>query len=140
MPFIDRAHVAVWNTVWRSAMRMDQWFGSTADETIYQQTSGSIAPALLWDEFDGLQPRLRFDVDMPLPHMNERLARVRRAREPRRIRDRAVAPAPAPSRSQYGPTRGRRDACLASATASPSRAAVSRPTPASASARRSIPS
>ena len=71
-PWIDRAHAGVFNAVWRSAMRMDQWFGSTADEAAYMETSGSIAPALLYDEFDGLQPRLRFQVDMPLPQINER--------------------------------------------------------------------
>ncbi len=37
-----------------------------------QETSGSIAPALLYDEFDGFQPRLRFQVDVPLPRINER--------------------------------------------------------------------
>ena len=71
-PWIDRAHDGVFNAVWRSAMRMDRWFGSTADETAYLQTSGSIAPALLYDEFDGFQPRFRFQVDVPLPQINER--------------------------------------------------------------------
>jgi len=71
-PWIDRAHDGVFNSVWRSAMRMDQWFGSTADEAAYMKTSGSIAPALLYDEFDGFQPRLRFQVDVPLPQLNER--------------------------------------------------------------------
>jgi len=71
-PWIDRAHQGVFNAVWRSAMRMDQWFGSTADEAAYMETSGSIAPALLYDEFDGFQPRLRFQVDVPLPQINER--------------------------------------------------------------------
>jgi hypothetical protein len=71
-PWIDRAHSGVFNAVWRSAMRMDQWFGSTANESAYMQTSGSIAPALLYDEFDGFQPRLRFQVDMPLPSINEK--------------------------------------------------------------------
>ena len=71
-PWIDRAHEGVFNAVWRSAMRMDQWFGSTADDAAYMQTSGSIAPALLYDEFDGFQPRLRFQVDVPLPQLNER--------------------------------------------------------------------
>ena len=52
----------------------DGWFGQQrGDETLYQQANGSISPALLWDKFDGLQPRLRFDVDVPLPHMNTRL-------------------------------------------------------------------
>jgi hypothetical protein len=71
-PWIDRAHQGVFNAVWRSAMRMDQWFGSTADESAYMETSGSLAPALLYDDYDGFQPRLRFQVDMPLPQINER--------------------------------------------------------------------
>jgi hypothetical protein len=71
-PWIDRAHNGVFNAVWRSAMRMDQWFGSTADDAAYMETSGSIAPALLYDEFDGFQPRFRFQVDVPLPQINER--------------------------------------------------------------------
>ena len=71
-PWIDRLHQGVFNAVWRSAMRVDQWFGSTADENAYMQTSGSIAPSLLYDEFDGFQPRLRFQVDVPLPRVNER--------------------------------------------------------------------
>jgi len=72
-PWIDRAHQGVFNAVWRSAMRVDQWFGSAADEAAYMQTSGSIAPALLYDGFDGFQAKLRFQVDVPLPRMNERL-------------------------------------------------------------------
>jgi hypothetical protein len=71
-PWIDRAHQGVFNAVWRSAMRMDQWFGAEADESAYMETSGSIAPALLYDEFDGFRPRLRFQVDVPLPQLNER--------------------------------------------------------------------
>ncbi|MES1263618.1 MAG: hypothetical protein ABUL69_04630, partial [Peristeroidobacter soli] len=31
VPFIDRAHLAVWNTVWKSAMRTDSWFGGGND-------------------------------------------------------------------------------------------------------------
>src|ERR1044071_3810138 len=51
-PWIDRAHQGVFNAVWRSAMRMDQMFGGGADEAVYMQTTGSIAPALLYDELD----------------------------------------------------------------------------------------
>lgn len=71
-PWLDRMHQSTFDAVWRSAMHVDQWFGSTADETTYMRTSGSIAPALLYDEFDGFQPRLRFEVDVPLPRLNER--------------------------------------------------------------------
>ncbi len=71
-PWLDRLHRSVFNAVWRSGMQVDQWFGSTADEAAYMQTSGSIAPSLLYDEFDGFQPRLRFQVDIPLPQLNEK--------------------------------------------------------------------
>ncbi|MEO8017039.1 MAG: hypothetical protein ABI769_04435 [Pseudomonadota bacterium] len=73
MKFVDRAHLELWRFVWRSAMRMDTKFGGDYDDTVYKNTSGSLAPSLLWDEFDGLQPRLRFQVDVPLPHLNKRL-------------------------------------------------------------------
>jgi hypothetical protein len=72
-PWIDRMHNGVFNAVWRTAMRVDHWFGGTADENAYRQTTGSLAPALLWDEFDGFTPRVRFQVDVPLPRINERL-------------------------------------------------------------------
>jgi len=71
-PWIDRAHQGVFNAVWRSAMRMDQLFGGGGDEAAYMETTGSLAPALLYDRFDGLQPRVRFQVDVPLPQINER--------------------------------------------------------------------
>jgi len=72
-PWIDRAHQGVFNAVWRSAMRMDRWFGGGTDEAAYMETTGSLAPAILYDRFDGVQPRLRFQVDVPLPQLNERL-------------------------------------------------------------------
>jgi len=102
VPFIDRVHVGVWNSVWRSAMYADRKFGSDAEETLYQQTSGSIAPALLWDKFDGLTPRLRFQVDVPLPHMNKRLhAFVGRVNRDEYVTERS--PASGAFAKQYGP-------------------------------------
>ena len=71
-PWIDRAHQGMFNAVWRSAMRMDRMFGGGSDEAAYMQTTGSLAPAVLYDDFDGFQPRLRFQVDVPLPQINER--------------------------------------------------------------------
>jgi hypothetical protein len=100
--FIDRAHYSIWKTVWRSAMRMDHMFGSTADESLYQQTSGSLAPALLWDKFDGLKHRLRFQVDVPLPHMNERLhAFIGRVNRDEYVTERS--PESGAFAKQYGP-------------------------------------
>jgi hypothetical protein len=71
-PWLDRVHQDVFNAVWRSAMRMDRMFGGSTDEAAYMETTGSIAPALLYDQFDGFQPRVRFQVDVPLPQINER--------------------------------------------------------------------
>jgi hypothetical protein len=72
-PWLDRAHLWLFNSVWRSARTVDGWFGPESDDAnYYRQTEGSIAPALLWDEYDGFQPKLRFNVDLPLPRMNER--------------------------------------------------------------------
>jgi hypothetical protein len=102
-PFIDRAHNGVFNAVWRSAMRMDQWFGSKESEAAYLQTSGSIAPALLYDQFDGFQPRFRFQVDVPLPQLNERFhAFVGRVNREEYVTERA--PASGAFARQYGPT------------------------------------
>lgn len=102
-PWIDRAHNGVFNAVWRSAMRMDQWFGSEASEAAYLQTSGSIAPALLYDEFDGFQPRVRFQVDVPLPQLNERFhAFIGRVNREEYVTERA--PASGAFARQYGPT------------------------------------
>jgi len=102
-PWIDRMHAGVFNAVWRSGMHVDQWFGSTVDETAYQETSGSIAPALLYDEFDGFQPRLRFQVDMPLPRVNERFhAFIGRVNRDEFVTERR--PESGAFARQYGPT------------------------------------
>ena len=101
-PLIDRMHDGVFNAVWRSAMRMDQWFGSEASEAAYLQTSGSIAPALLWDEFEGFQPRMRFQVDVPLPQLNERFhAFIGRVNSDEYVTERS--PGSGAFARQYGP-------------------------------------
>jgi hypothetical protein len=71
--WIDRAQEGLYDMVWKSAMHVDRWFGSNEPPAAYQQgASGSITPALLWDQFHGFQPKLRFRVDMPLPQLDER--------------------------------------------------------------------
>ena len=69
---MTRMHTGVYDTVWRSAMRIDHLFGSVYDASAYQKVTGSVSPIFLWDEFDGFRPRLRFNVDLPLPQLNER--------------------------------------------------------------------
>ena len=102
-PWIDRAHDGVFNAVWRSAMRVDQWFGSTESEAAYLRSSGSLAPALLYDEFDGFQPRVRFQVDVPLPRVNERFhAFIGRVNREEYVTERS--PGSGAFARQYGPT------------------------------------
>jgi hypothetical protein len=69
---LDRVQENVYDMVWKSAMHVDRWFGSTEPPAAYQGAQGSLTPALLWDEFHGFQPKLRFRVDLPLPQLNER--------------------------------------------------------------------
>src|SRR6185369_4924410 len=70
--WLDHVQEGVYDVVWKSAMHVDRWFGSEEPPAAYQGASGSITPALLWDEFRGFQPKMRFRVDMPLPQLNER--------------------------------------------------------------------
>jgi hypothetical protein len=71
--WIDRAHAGVHALVWRSARYVDGLFGSQLDPQVYeQQTRGSITPALLWDEFGGLDSKFRFRVKVPLPYLDQR--------------------------------------------------------------------
>lgn len=100
--WIDRTQHGVHEFVWRSAMHIDRLFGATADEAAYARASGSIAPALLWDEFDGFQPKLRFRVDVPLPQLNERFdAFIGRVNRDEYVTERAQPSGALPR--QYGP-------------------------------------
>ena len=95
-------HNDVFNAVWRSAMHVDQWFGSASDENTYMQTTGSLAPALLYDQFDGFQPKLRFQVDVPLPRLNEKFhAFIGRVNRDEYVTERS--PGSGAFARQYGP-------------------------------------
>ena len=72
-PWIDSTHDFVYDRLWRSAMGLERYFGSQEDASVYRQTYGSIAPAVLWDQFRGFQPKLRFQINAPLPLLNERV-------------------------------------------------------------------
>ena len=72
---LDRSRApGVFNTVWRSAMHVDRWFGSTADESAYHETSGRSRPPCSTTSSTAFSPPA-FQVDMPLPRMNERFTR-----------------------------------------------------------------
>jgi len=101
-PWLDRTQRWIFQTVWRSAMRIDRVFGAEVDENVYQQASGSLAPSLLWDEFEGFQPKLRFNVNLPLPHLDERFhAFIGRVNRDEYVTERNLESGAIPR--QYGP-------------------------------------
>lgn len=71
--WLDSTRKALYDTVWRSAEHVDRWFGSVEDDTVYQQVYGSIAPALLYTQYDGLHTQVRFNMNIPLPQINDRI-------------------------------------------------------------------
>jgi hypothetical protein len=75
VPFqwLDKTRQTLYDTMWHSAAHVDRWFGSVEDDAVYQQVYGSIAPALLYTQYDGLRPQLRFNVKLPLPQMDNRV-------------------------------------------------------------------
>jgi hypothetical protein len=71
--WLDRTRQTIYDTMWRSAEHVDRWFGSDASDSVYQQVYGSVAPALLYTQYDGLRAQLRFNMNLPLPMINDRL-------------------------------------------------------------------
>ena len=71
--WLDRTRDTLYDTMWHSAEHVDRWFGSAEDDAIYRQAHGSIAPALLYTQFDGLRTQVRFNMNFPLPQINDRI-------------------------------------------------------------------
>lgn len=71
--WLDRTREVLYGTMWHSAEHVDRWFGSVEDDTVYRQVHGSIAPALLYTQYDGLRTQVRFNMSFPLPQVNERI-------------------------------------------------------------------
>ncbi len=71
--WLEEVRELVYDTVWESAMHVDRWFGSEEPDVAYEQASGSVAPGLLWDRYDGLHSLLRFLGDVPLPQLSDSL-------------------------------------------------------------------
>ncbi|HEU4589417.1 MAG TPA: hypothetical protein VFS13_00800 [Steroidobacteraceae bacterium] len=97
--WLDRTHLWLFDSVWRSARAIDGWFGPPEyPATKYQQATGSVAPALLWDQYDGFQPRFRFNVDLPLPRLNEKFhAFIGRVNRDEYVTEREIASGAFPS-------------------------------------------
>jgi hypothetical protein len=70
--WLDRTRQVLYDAMWHSAEHVDRWFGSVEDDAVYQQVYGSISPALLYTQFDGLRTQLRFNMNIPLPQINDR--------------------------------------------------------------------
>lgn len=71
--WFDRVQRRLHGLVWRTARMIDGWAGDPRSDEVYQEASGSVALAMLWDEFNGFEPKVRFRVDLPLPEINDRL-------------------------------------------------------------------
>ena len=71
--WLDRTRETLYDTMWHSAEHVDRWFGSAEDESVYRQAHGSIAPALLYTQYNGLRAQARFNLNLPLPGINDRL-------------------------------------------------------------------
>jgi len=52
---------------------VDSWFRPPRGYTVYQKVYGSIAPALLYTEYDGVRTQMRFNMNFPFPMANDRL-------------------------------------------------------------------
>jgi hypothetical protein len=71
--WLDRTREVLYDTMWHSAEHVDRWFGSAEDDAVYRQAHGSVAPALLYTRFDGLRTQVRFNMNFPLPRVNDRI-------------------------------------------------------------------
>jgi hypothetical protein len=71
--WLDRTRNTLYDTMWHSAEHVDRWFGSAEEDAIYRQAHGSIAPALLYTQYDGLRAQVRFNMNFPLPQINDRI-------------------------------------------------------------------
>ena len=71
--WIDRFEKQLRASGCRSALWIDRLFGPPEDLGEYREVSGNVATSLLWSEYDGFDPRVRFRVNLPLPRTNERV-------------------------------------------------------------------
>jgi hypothetical protein len=100
--WLDRTRQTVYDTLWHSAMRVDRWFGSTEDEAEYRKVYGSIAPAVLWDQHYGFATPFRFNVNLPLPQIDQRFHAFVGRFDPNEVATESSEPSGA-FRRQYGP-------------------------------------
>jgi hypothetical protein len=102
MRWLDRTHQGLYDAMWHAAMRVDRWFGSEGDEEVYKSVYGSIAPAVLWDQHDHFKTPLRFNLNWPLPQINQRFNAFIGRVDPNEFISERDEPSGA-FRRQYGP-------------------------------------
>jgi hypothetical protein len=102
-PWLDRTRQTVYDALWHSAMRVDRWFGSTEEEAEYRKVYGSIAPAVLWDQHYGFSTPFRFNVNLPLPRIDQRFHAFVGRFDPNEVVTESAEPSGA-FRRQYGPS------------------------------------
>ncbi len=74
-PWLDDIQQFLYGSLWRAAEHVDRWFGSEEPDAAYEQGAyGSIAPAILWDQYHGVSTLLRFQANIPLPQINEKFS------------------------------------------------------------------
>jgi hypothetical protein len=71
--WLDTTRRFLYNTLWKSSKYVDSFFGATQDDSVYKKFYGSIAPALLYTEYDQMRTQVRFNMNFPLPLANDRL-------------------------------------------------------------------
>jgi hypothetical protein len=71
--WLDRTREVLYDTMWHGAEHVDKWFGSGEDDAVYRKAYGSIAPAILYTQYDGLRTQVRFNMNFPLPVVNDRI-------------------------------------------------------------------
>ena len=71
--WLDTTRRVLYNSLWKSSRYVDRWFGSSQDDSAYQKVHGSISPALLYTQYDGMRAQMRFNMNFPFPEANDRL-------------------------------------------------------------------
>ena len=71
--WLDTTRDMTYNALWKSAKYVDRWFGPSQDDAVYKKVYGSISPALLYTEYDGIRAQMRFNMNFPFPEANNRL-------------------------------------------------------------------
>jgi hypothetical protein len=102
-PWLDRTREGVYDLLWHSAMRVDRWFGSTEGESEYRKLYGSIAPAVLWDRHYGFSTPFRFNINLPLPQIDQRFHAFVGRFDPNEVVTESAEPS-GTFRRQYGPS------------------------------------